>query len=161
MFTPLDYQWMKRALALAQMAAEQQEVPVGAVLVRADQVLGEGFNASITRCDATAHAEIQALRQASEREGNYRLPDTCLYVTIEPCAMCAAALVHARVSRVIFGAPEPKAGAAGSAMDFFSQPFLNHRVSVSGGCMEAESRALIQAFFAQRRAKKKALKHQK
>ena len=158
MFTAQDRQWMGRALELAQLAAERQEVPVGAVLIRDQQVIGEGFNANISQFDATAHAEVQALRQAGERERNYRLPGTTLYVTIEPCAMCAAALVHARVERLIYGAQEPKAGVAISAMEFFRQPFLNHKVEVSGGCMAEECRALIQTFFAQRRAQQKALK---
>ncbi len=157
-FSDEDKYWMGEALKLAAMAAQEQEVPVGAIIVSDGKILGKGFNAPISTCDPTAHAEIQALRKACQVERNYRLPGTTLYVSIEPCSMCAAAIVHARVGRVVFGAPEPKAGAGGSASDYFAQDFLNHRVKVEGGCLETECRSLIQDFFAQRRLLKKQLK---
>ncbi len=146
---------MQRALALARLAGQQQEVPVGAVVVRDGVVLGEGANAPIGRCDPTAHAEIIALRNACAGERNYRLPGSILYVTIEPCSMCAGAILHARVERVVFGATEPKAGALVSAQRFFEQPFVNYAVQQAGGCLEAQCRALISEFFQQRRAFKR------
>jgi tRNA(adenine34) deaminase len=126
-------------------------VPVGALLVRGDQVLGEGANCPIGTHDPTAHAEIQALRAAGAEVGDYRLAGTTLYVTLEPCIMCAAALVHARVSRVVFGAWDPKAGAAGSLTDVFNIAGLNHRVDVFGGVLAEECGTLLSDFFRQRR----------
>ena len=142
---------MQRAIALARAAASRGEVPVGALLVRGDRVLGEGSNAPIERCDPTAHAEIEALRAAAKEVGDYRLTDTKLYVTLEPCTMCAAALVHARVGRVVFGAWDPKAGAAGSITDVFAIPQLNHRVDVFGGVLADECGTLLSEFFRARR----------
>ena len=142
---------MQRAIALARAAASRGEVPVGALLVRGDRVLGEGSNAPIERCDPTAHAEIEALRAAAKEVGDYRLTDTTLYVTLEPCTMCAAALVHARVGRVVFGAWDPKAGAAGSITDVFAIPQLNHRVDVFGGVLADECGTLLSEFFCARR----------
>jgi len=142
---------MQRAIALARAAASRGEVPVGALLVRGDRVLGEGSNAPIGRCDPTAHAEIEALRAAAKEVGDYRLTDTTLYVTLEPCTMCAAALVHARVGRVVFGAWDPKAGAAGSITDVFAIPQLNHRVDVFGGVLADECGTLLSEFFRARR----------
>jgi tRNA(adenine34) deaminase len=142
---------MRRALALASAAATRGEVPVGALLVRGDQVLGEGANCPIGTHDPTAHAEIQALRAAGAEVGDYRLAGTTLYVTLEPCIMCAAALVHARVSRVVFGAWDPKAGAAGSLTDVFNIAGLNHRVDVFGGVLAEECGTLLSDFFRQRR----------
>lgn len=142
---------MQRAIALARAAASRGEVPVGALLVRGDRVLGEGSNAPIERCDPTAHAEIEALRAAAKEVGDYRLTDTTLYVTLEPCTMCAAALVHARVGRVVFGAWDPKAGAAGSITDVFAIPQLNHRVDVFGGVLADECGTLLSDFFRARR----------
>ncbi|MEY3466415.1 MAG: tRNA adenosine(34) deaminase TadA [Gammaproteobacteria bacterium] len=142
---------MQRAIALARAAASRGEVPVGALLVRGDRVLGEGSNAPIERCDPTAHAEIEALRAAAKEVGDYRLTDTTLYVTLEPCTMCAAALVHARVGRVVFGAWDPKAGAAGSITDVFAIPQLNHRVDVFGGVLADECGTLLSEFFRARR----------
>jgi tRNA(adenine34) deaminase len=148
---PSDADFMQRAIALARAAASRGEVPVGALLVRGDRVLGEGSNAPIERCDPTAHAEIEALRAAAKEVGDYRLTDTKLYVTLEPCTMCAAALVHARVGRVVFGAWDPKAGAAGSITDVFAIPQLNHRVDVFGGVLADECGTLLSEFFRARR----------
>ena len=148
---PTDAEFMRRALDLARAAAARGEVPVGAVLVRGDEVLGEGANCPIGTHDPTAHAEIQALRAAGAQVGDYRLAGTTLYVTLEPCIMCAAALVHARVSRVVFGAWDPKAGAAGSLTDVFNIAGLNHRVDVFGGVLAEECGTLLSGFFRQRR----------
>ena len=148
---PTDRDFMERALELAAAAARGGEVPVGAVLVRDGQIIASGANRPIADCDPTAHAEVVTLRAAGRSLGSYRLTDTVLYVTLEPCIMCASALVHARVRRVVFGAFDPKAGAAGSIADVFSMPQLNHRVDVFGGVMEAECGALLTQFFAARR----------
>jgi tRNA(adenine34) deaminase len=143
---------MQRAIALARAAAEAGEVPVGALLVRGDEVLGEGSNCPIGTHDPTAHAEIRALRAAGRLAGDYRLPGTTLYVTLEPCIMCAAALIHARVERVVFGAWDPKAGAAGSIVDVFAIARLNHRVDVFGGVAAEECGGLLSDFFRRRRS---------
>jgi tRNA(adenine34) deaminase len=148
---PTDAEFMRRALDLARAAASRGEVPVGALVVRGDEVLGEGANCPIGTHDPTAHAEIHALRAAGARVGDYRLPGTTLYVTLEPCIMCASALVHARVSRVVFGAWDPKAGAAGSLTDVFNIAGLNHRVDVFGGVLAEECGTLLSDFFRQRR----------
>jgi tRNA(adenine34) deaminase len=148
----LDVDHMRRALELARAAAARGEVPVGALVVRGEETLGEGANCPIARHDPTAHAEIEALRAAAARAGDYRLPGTTLYVTLEPCIMCASAIVHARVARVVFGAWDPKAGAAGSITDVFSIPQLNHRVDVFGGVLAEECGAALRSFFAERRA---------
>ena len=144
---------MGEALELAKCAASQGEVPVGAVVVDpADNaLLGQGRNRVIEDCDPSAHAEIVALRDAGTRRGNYRLPGATLYVTVEPCTMCAGALVHARIERLVFGAPEPKAGAVESRARVLDNPAHNHRVAVSGGVMAAECGALMRAFFEARR----------
>ncbi|MBK8675714.1 MAG: tRNA adenosine(34) deaminase TadA [Cellvibrionales bacterium] len=142
---------MQRALALAQQAAAKGEVPVGAVLVREGEVIGEGFNCPITTNDPTAHAEVMALRDAAKRISNYRLPNTTLYVTVEPCAMCAGALVHARVARVVYGTPEPKAGVADSHLSLFAAPHFNHRVCCEGGVLQEDCANLMQDFFRSRR----------
>lgn len=146
-----DIHWMQHALALARCGEADGEVPVGAVLVRGGEVLGEGWNRPITDNDPTAHAEIVALRAAARQAGNYRLPGTTLYVTLEPCLMCTGAMVHARVERVVFGAYDPKRGAAGSQFDVFSLPGLNHGVMVQGGVLEDECARLLQEFFRRRR----------
>ncbi len=146
-----DRRWMGRALQLAQSAAQAGEVPVGAVLVRNHEVIGEAHNAPITNHDACAHAEILAIRAACEAAENYRLPGTTLFVTLEPCAMCAGALVHARVGRVVIAAKEPRAGAAGSVLNVLQHQQLNHRCDVEFGLMEAESAAMLKAFFRERR----------
>jgi tRNA(adenine34) deaminase len=146
-----DADFMRQALQLAAQAQQCAEVPVGAILVLGDQVIATGRNSPIASHDPTAHAEIEALRAGGRALGSYRLNDTTLYVTLEPCAMCAAAIVHARVRRVVFGAWDPKAGAAGSIVDIFRLVGLNHRVDVFGGVLSEECGAQLQQFFATRR----------
>jgi tRNA(adenine34) deaminase len=146
-----DSYWMRQALELARRAAAAGEVPVGAVLVIGDEVLGEGWNQPISVCDPTAHAEIVALRAAAARLGNYRLVGSTLYVTLEPCPMCAGALVHARVARVVFGAADPRAGAAGTVFDLLQAAALNHRAEVTGGVLAEECGTLLREFFRARR----------
>jgi tRNA(adenine34) deaminase len=156
-FAEADVHWMRHALELAQRAAGEGEVPVGAVLVREGEILGEGWNRPIGEHDPSAHAEIQALREAGRRVGNYRLPGSILYVTLEPCVMCAGAIVHARVSQVIYGAPDPKAGACGSVFDLLpSDGRFNHRTEVCGGLLAEDGGALLRAFFRARRARSTA-----
>ncbi|NRP15497.1 MULTISPECIES: tRNA adenosine(34) deaminase TadA [unclassified Marinobacterium] len=150
-----DQYWMRQALELAAQAGEHNEVPVGAIVVLDDQVIGRGFNRPISGCDPSAHAEIQALRDAANRLENYRLVDATLYVTIEPCSMCAGAIVHSRIKRLVFGALEPKAGVATSQAQFFVQPWLNHRVEVQGGLLADECSSMISDFFARRRDEKR------
>ncbi|WP_372719841.1 tRNA adenosine(34) deaminase TadA [Immundisolibacter sp.] len=147
----VDAQWMARALVLALQAQAMGEVPVGAVLVRAGAVLGEGYNQPVGLSDPTAHAEIAALRAAAAAEGNYRLPGSTLYVTLEPCAMCAGALVQARVQRVVFGAYDPRAGAAGSLFQILNDVRLNHRAEVRGGVLAESCGELLSAFFRDKR----------
>ncbi len=142
---------MGMALQLARQAEAVGEVPVGAVVVHEGQVIGRGSNAPISETDPTAHAEIEALREAARLVGNYRLPETTLYVTLEPCPMCAGAMVHARVKRLVYGCADPRSGAAGSVFDITRAAALNHRLEVTGGVREAESRELLQAFFRARR----------
>ncbi|MCP3870856.1 MAG: tRNA adenosine(34) deaminase TadA [Gammaproteobacteria bacterium] len=143
---------MEQALMLARKAGERDEVPVGAVLVQDGVVIGEGWNRPIGERDPTAHAEIVALRDAAARVGNYRLPGTVLYVTLEPCAMCAGAIIHARVERVVFGAYDPRSGAAGSVLDLLpSDQRFNHRVEVRGGLLEESCSNLLKTFFRARR----------
>lgn len=146
-----DREGMLRALNLARAAAAAGEVPVGAVLMQGAQVLAEAHNLTVTRGDPTAHAELLALRAGLEAAGSDRLPDATLYVTLEPCAQCAGAIVLAKVGRVVFGAWDPKAGMAGSLGDLLRHPRLNHRVEVLGGVLEAECGALLRDFFAERR----------
>ncbi len=146
-----DEAWMQCALDLARAAEAAGEVPVGAVLVRDDQVIGTGANAPIGSCDPTAHAEIQALRAAGRTTGNYRLTGSTLYVTMEPCPMCAGALVNARVSRLVYGAPDPRVGAAGTVFNIVRAPEVNHRVEVTAGVLESACRELLQVFFRQKR----------
>lgn len=143
---------MRRALELADRAAAEGEVPVGAVLVQDGVAVGEGWNRPLAASDPTAHAEILALRDAGRRLANYRLPGTTLYVTLEPCAMCAGALIHARVERVVFGARDPKGGAAGSVFELLGTDRLNHRVAVTPDVLPAESGARLQSFFQARRS---------
>jgi tRNA(adenine34) deaminase len=152
-FVPTDEAFMRRALQLAERAREAGEVPVGAVIVLDGSVVGEGFNAPITTADPTAHAEIRALREASARMGNYRLPGSTLYVTLEPCAMCVGAMLHARVARVVFGAPDPKTGAAGSVIDLFGVEQLNHHAQVRGGVLAQECGEVLRVFFRDKRGK--------
>jgi tRNA(adenine34) deaminase len=146
-----DAQFMRRALELARYASEAGEVPVGALLVLDAELVAEGFNAPISRADPTAHAEIQALREAARALGNYRLPGTTLYVTLEPCAMCVGAILHARVARVVFGAADLKTGAAGSVIDLFAEARLNHHAVVQGGVLAEECGQVLRAFFSCRR----------
>lgn len=156
LFSAQDEQFMRRAIALATQAEEQGEVPVGAVLVRDGEIIAEGWNGSITNHDATAHAEIEVIRKAGKALSNYRLLDTTLYVTLEPCPMCAGALLHSRVKRIVYGAPDLKAGAAGTVMDLFSSQAAYHYATVEKGLLEEECRAQLQAFFQRRRKEIKA-----
>ena len=148
-----DQEFMHMALELAAQGAALGEVPVGAVLVQHGQVLGQGFNRPILDSDPSAHAEMVAIRAAAQAASNYRLPGSTLYVTLEPCSMCAGLIVHSRVARVVFGALEPKAGVAQSQGQFFGQGFLNHRVVVEGGVLAQECGAILSEFFKARRAK--------
>jgi tRNA(adenine34) deaminase len=146
-----DEDFMRMALALAAEAARLGEVPVGAVVVRDNEVVGRGYNAPITTQDPSAHAEMAALRDAARRLGNYRLPGCTLYVTLEPCVMCAGAIQHARVARLVYGARDPKTGACGSVVDLFADTRLNHHAVVTGGVLANEAVGLLQRFFASRR----------
>ncbi|QJR14508.1 tRNA adenosine(34) deaminase TadA [Usitatibacter palustris] len=143
--------WMREALALAAQAAAAGEVPVGAVVVKDGVVIGRGFNRPILASDPTAHAEIIALREAATRLGNYRLPGCELYVTLEPCAMCVGAMIHARLARVVFGARDPKTGACGSAIDLPAVATLNHHATFEGGVLTEDCGAVLRRFFAERR----------
>ncbi|MFG0379391.1 tRNA adenosine(34) deaminase TadA [Pseudomonas sp. zbq_18] len=146
-----DERFMREALMLAAEGAQRGEVPVGAVLVQEGEVIGRGFNCPIGTSDPSAHAEMVAIRAAAAALQNYRLPGSTLYVTLEPCSMCAGLIVHSRVSRVVYGAAEPRAGVAVSRGQFFSQDFLNHRVLVEGGLLAEECGAMLSAFFKARR----------
>jgi tRNA(adenine34) deaminase len=146
-----DAAFMRRAIELARRGAEEGEVPVGAVLVVGGAIVGEGWNRPIAAADPSAHAEIQALRAASAALRNYRLLDSTLYVTLEPCPMCVGAIFHARVQRVVFGAKDPKTGAAGSVIDLFAEEKLNHHATVEGGLLADECGELLKRFFATRR----------
>ena len=149
--TDNDRRFMRRALELAQHAAANDEVPVGAVIVNDGEIIAEGWNCPIGTHDATAHAEIRALRKAGDWLQTYRLLDTTLYVTLEPCAMCAGAMIHARVKRLVFGAPDPKSGACGSVLDVTGCDALNHRIEVEGGVLASDCGAQLREFFARRR----------
>lgn len=150
--------WMAKALDLAKQAALDNEVPVGAIVVLNDEIIGEGYNSPILHNDPTAHAEIQALRDACKKMNNYRLPGATLYVTLEPCSMCSGAIVHARVERVVYAATEPKSGVAESQGCFFNAPYLNHKVEVVSGILAKESSDLLTQFFQYRRDQKKKLR---
>lgn len=152
---PVDEQWMRHALALALKADAKNEVPVGAVIVRDGAIIGEGFNQPISRSDPSAHAEIIALRDAGQAVDNYRLPGDTMYVTVEPCAMCAGAIVHSRIARLVYAASEPKAGAVCSHFQLFDQPQMNHKVEWLGGVLAGEASSMVQAFFTRRRDEKK------
>jgi tRNA(adenine34) deaminase len=147
----LDEQYMRLAIEQAHLAAQSGEVPVGAVLVRDGEVISKAFNKPIANHDPSAHAEMLALREAALAEQNYRIPGSTLYVTLEPCAMCSGAMLHARVGRVVYGAPDPKTGAAGSVLDLFSCKQINHQTSVEGGMMAQECGQLLRDFFKGRR----------
>lgn len=151
MFSPFDEACMQRALELAEKARQYNEVPVGAVITQAEVVIGEGYNSPIANHDPSAHAEISAIRQAGQRLANYRLPDSTLYVTLEPCSMCAGAIVHARIQRVVLATAEPRAGAAGSVFNLLDNEHLNHSCRVEFGLMQQESAAMLKAFFRERR----------
>ncbi|MGO1308499.1 MAG: tRNA adenosine(34) deaminase TadA [Kluyvera intermedia] len=157
--TELNHEyWMRHALMLAKRAWDEGEVPVGAVLVHKNQVIGEGWNRPIGRHDPTAHAEIMALRQGGLVLQNYRLIDTTLYVTLEPCVMCAGAMVHGRIGNLVFGARDAKTGAAGSLIDVLHHPGMNHRVEIVEGVLADECSAMLSDFFRHRRQQQKALK---
>ena len=151
LFNEVDEHWMQEALTLARKAGAIGEVPVGAVVVKQGAIIGRGWNHPIAAHDPTAHAEIIAIREVARTLGNYRLMDTTLYVTLEPCAMCAGAMVHARVSRLVFGAPDPRAGAAGSLFNIVQTPALNHRVDLAAGVLAEQCGELLKVFFSQRR----------
>jgi len=151
-----DERFMREALALAAQGAALGEVPVGAVLVQDGQIIGRGFNCPISQHDPSAHAEMVAVRDAAQALQNYRLPGVTLYVTLEPCSMCAGLIVHSRIQRVVYGATEPKAGVVVSRGQFFEQAFLNHRVLVEGGVLAEECGAVLSEFFRQRRQKGRA-----
>jgi len=151
-----DEIFMRVALELAEKAASLGEVPVGAVVVRNDEIVGRGFNAPISRHDPSAHAEMTALRDAAQRLGNYRLVDCELFVTLEPCLMCAGAVMHARIARLVYGASDPKTGVCGSVVDVFAEQRLNHHTGVTGGVLAEECSAMLSNFFAMRRAQQKA-----
>lgn len=153
MTAPDDEHFMRLALMEAERAAAAGEVPVGAVVVREGEVIGRGHNQPVGTHDPSAHAEMQALREAAARLGNYRLDGCTLYVTLEPCAMCAGAMLHARLPRVVYGAADPKTGAAGSVVDLFAEPRLNFHAEVTGGVLAEACGALLSGFFAARRGK--------
>ena len=154
---PDDERWMREALALAQMTAAAGEVPVGALVLQQGRVLGRGFNQPVHMHDPSAHAEVLALRDAARMLGNYRLPGCTLVVTLEPCAMCAGAIQHARIERLVFGARDPKTGACGSVVDLFSEPRLNHHARVTGGVLATECGQQLSTFFADRRRAARAI----
>lgn len=147
-----DEVFMREALKLAREAWEAGEVPVGAVVVRGGEIVGRGFNCPISAADPTAHAEIQALRDAGRKLGNYRLTDCTLYVTLEPCVMCAGAIMHARIARIVYGALDPKTGACGSVVNLFAEPRLNFHCATAGGVLADECGALLREFFICKRA---------
>jgi len=151
MSAEIDAAMMREALQLAALAALRDEVPVGAVVVKDGEIIGRGYNAPIASRDPTAHAEIRALRDAASAVGNYRLGGCTLYVTLEPCAMCAGAIMHARIARLVYGASDPKTGACGSVVDLFSEERLNHHAEVTGGVLAAEAGKQLSDFFAARR----------
>jgi tRNA(adenine34) deaminase len=148
-----DDEYMAMAMELARAAWQAGEVPVGAIVVLDGEIVGRGFNQPISSHDPSAHAEIMALRDAGQRIGNYRLPECSLYVTLEPCAMCAGAIMHARIKRIVFGAADPKTGAAGSVVNLFQETRLNHHTDIEGGVLAKECGDLISGFFRERRTK--------
>ena len=150
-----DIHWMQSAFELAENSKAHDEVPVGAVIVLDDQIIGGGWNQPISSDDPTAHAEIMALRDAGKKIGNYRLPNATIYVTLEPCTMCAGAIIHARLSRLVYALDDLKTGACGSVFNLLQTEELNHRVEIEKGVMEEECRSLIQSFFKDKRAKQK------
>jgi tRNA(adenine34) deaminase len=151
-----DEDFMREALRLAEQAAQAGEVPVGAVVVKDGEIIGRGSNAPISKHDPSAHAEMAALRDAALRLGNYRLVGCELFVTLEPCVMCVGAMFHARIARVVYGATEPKTGAAGSVLNLFAEARINHHAEIQGGVLAAECGKVLSDFFAMRRAQQKA-----
>ncbi len=152
-----DADYMRHALELAKMAQDAGEVPVGAVVVRDGMIIGRGFNAPISRHDPSAHAEMMALRDAAQNTGNYRLAGCELFVTLEPCLMCAGAIMHARIARLVYGASDPKTGACGGVLDVFSEHRLNHHTEVVSGVLAGECGSMLSNFFAMRRAQQKVV----
>jgi len=150
-FADEDQRWIKEAIVLAKQAADDGEVPVGAVVVKDGKIIGRGWNQNIGLNDPTAHAEIMAMREAGNSLANHRLPGCTLYVTLEPCVMCAGAMIHARLDRIVFAATDPKTGAAGGKFDLLSNPAHNHAPVVTGGCLADECSAILKDFFRQRR----------
>ena len=150
-FDQQDEAWMAEALLLARSAASEEEVPIGAVIVRDGEIIGRGWNQNIALNDPSAHAEIVAMRDAGKAIGNYRLTGCSLYVTLEPCPMCAGAMIHARLARIVYGAADPKTGAAGGKFDILSDPAHNHVATIAGGCLADRCSALLKDFFRQRR----------
>lgn len=146
-----DIAFMQQALALARKAQDAGEVPVGAVVVKDGEVIGEGWNHPISAADATSHAEIEAIRAACRTLGNYRIPGSTIYVTLEPCVMCSGAILHARIARVVYAAADPKTGACGSVVDLFAEEKLNHHATVESGVLADESSTMLKTFFAGRR----------
>ena len=146
-----DEKWMRIAIEEANLAMDKNEVPVGAVLVKNDTLIAQAHNKPITKNDPTAHAEIQLLRKAGEQQKNYRLTESTLYVTLEPCAMCFGAMVHARIDRIVYGASDPKTGVCGSRMNLNEENFFNHKISITSGILEKESSELLKLFFKSRR----------
>jgi tRNA(adenine34) deaminase len=148
-----DGYWIQKAMAMAEKAREIGEVPVGAVIVKNNEIISSGYNQVITNNDPTAHAEVQAIRNAGAQLSNYRLVDTRLYVTLEPCMMCVGAIVHARISQIIFGAYDPKTGMAGTKDNCFEKPYHNHQVEIKGGILEKECAHQLTSFFKEKRLK--------
>ena len=146
-----DEKWMKIAIDEAHLAMDENEIPVGAVIVKENKLIAQAHNRPIINSDPTAHAEIEVLRKAGKKLMNYRLPKTTLYVTLEPCAMCFGAMIHARIERVVFGALDPKSGVCGSTIDLSSESIFNHKISVSSGVLELECKNILQSFFKLRR----------
>ena len=142
-----DEQWMKIAINEAHLAMDENEIPVGAVLVKGNKLIAQAHNQPIINSDPTAHAEIEVLRMAGKKLRNYRIPKSTLYVTLEPCAMCFGAMIHARIERMVFGASDPKSGVCGSTIELSSESFFNHQISVSGGVLEQDCKNILQSFF--------------
>ena len=150
-----DEKWMQYAITEANIAKDKGEVPVGSIIVQNNQVIAKAHNSPISKNDPTAHAEIEVLRKAGKKLLNYRLPKTTLYVTLEPCAMCIGAIIHARIERVVFGASDPKSGVCGSCMHLNEEKIFNHKISITGGVLEEESSELLRLFFKSRRDNQK------
>jgi tRNA(adenine34) deaminase len=152
-----DEEWMKIAISEANLAKNKGEIPVGAVLIQKDKLIAKAHNQPILNHDPTAHAEIEVLRKAGRKLKNYRLSGSTLYVTLEPCAMCLGAIMHARIERIVFGAPDPKTGVCGSKVDLTSEAFFTHKIKVDGGVLEAENKKILQSFFKSKRKEKKRI----